>query len=104
MDTFDKKILFLNNIKKKLLESGCHFGHSSSLHSPLMKRFFFLNRENFDVIDLDKTIVCLKKVYTFFEEEKITPSDIIFVGTKRNSSEIIKEVAEKIGSFYVNTK
>src|ERR1044071_2777377 len=104
MDTFETKILFLDGLKKKLLEAGCHFGHNSSLHSPLMKKFFFLNRENFDIIDLDQTINLLKKIYSFFEKEKIVPSDIIFVGTRKNSSEIVKEVAEKIGSFYVNEK
>jgi len=89
---------------KELLEAGVHFGHQTKRWNPKMKKYIFAERNGIYIIDLQKT---LEKVNTACEEVKETAARggrILFVGTKKQAQETIKEEAVRSESYYVNTR
>ncbi len=89
---------------KELLEAGVHFGHQTKRWNPKMKKYIFAERNGIYIIDLQKT---LEKVNATYEEVKETAARggrILFVGTKKQAQETIKEEAVRSESYYVNTR
>ncbi|MCD6133772.1 MAG: 30S ribosomal protein S2 [Deltaproteobacteria bacterium] len=89
---------------KALLEAGVHFGHQVKRWNPQMKPYIFAARKGIHIIDLQKTIDCFKRVCEFVEEIAAQGKDILFVCTKKQGKETIKECAEKCNMPYVNEK
>lgn len=87
---------------KDLLECGVHFGHQTRRWNPKMKPFIFGVRKNIHIIDLQKTIRYFRYTYSIVRDAAAEGKTILFVGTKKQASETIKEYAEKIGVPYVN--
>lgn len=89
---------------EELLEAGCHFGHQARRWNPKMYKYIFTKKEGVHIFDLEKTakllIEAMEYVYTLVKQNK----KIVFVGTKRQASAIIKEEAEKCGMPYVQTR
>ena len=89
---------------KQLLEAGVHFGHQAKRWNPKMKKYIFTERNGIHVIDLHKS---LKKIEDAYEEMRKIAEDggkILFVGTKKQAQEAIKEQAERAGMYYVNSR
>lgn len=87
---------------KDLLECGVHFGHQTRRWNPKMKRFIFGVRKNIHIIDLQKTLRYFRYTYNIVRDASADGKSIMFVGTKKQASETIKEYAEKIQVPYVN--
>lgn len=87
---------------KDLLECGVHFGHQTRRWNPKMKRFIFGVRKNIHIIDLQKTIRYFRYTYNIVRDAVADGKTIMFVGTKKQASETLKEYAESIGIPYVN--
>ena len=89
---------------KQLLEAGVHFGHQAKRWNPKMKKYIFTERNVIHVIDLHKS---LKKIEEAYEEMRKIAEDggkVLFVGTKKQAQEAIKEQAERSGMYYVNNR
>lgn len=89
---------------KQLLETGVHFGHQTRRWNPKMAEYIFTERNGIYIIDLQKTAKKLNEAYAFIREVAANGEDILFVGTKKQASESIKEEAERAGAFYVNAR
>jgi small subunit ribosomal protein S2 len=89
---------------KELLEAGCHFGHQSSRWDPKMKPYIFTARDGIHVFDLAKTKEGLEAACAFAKETAANGGKIIFVGSKRQAKEVIKEVAQSVGMPYVSER
>lgn len=89
---------------KELLEAGVHFGHKTSRWNPKMAKFTFGQRCGIYIIDLEKTIECLNKARDFLVELTSRGQMVIFVGTKKQAQDIIKEEALRCGMYYVNVR
>ena len=89
---------------KQLLEAGVHFGHQTRRWNPKMAEYIFTERNGIYIIDLQKTAKKLNEAYAFIREVASNGEDILFVGTKKQASESIKEEAERAGAFYVNAR
>jgi small subunit ribosomal protein S2 len=89
---------------KQLLEAGAHFGHQTKRWNPKMAQYIFGARNNIHIIDLQKTLVKIKEAYKFIRDIVANNQMVLFVGTKRQAQEIIKEEAERCGMFYVNQR
>lgn len=89
---------------KALLEAGLHFGHQTRRWNPKMKRFIFARREGIHIIDLQKTLTCLRKAYDFIVEVSARGRPIIFVGTKKQAQAAIAEEASRCGQPYINSR
>ncbi|MBE0495992.1 MAG: 30S ribosomal protein S2 [Campylobacterales bacterium] len=87
---------------KDLLECGVHFGHQTRRWNPKMKKFIFGERKNIYIIDLQKTLRYFRYTYTVVRDAAAEGKSILFVGTKKQASQAIKEYAEKCGMPYVN--
>ena len=87
-----------------LLKSGAHFGHKTSRWNPKMKPFIFTVRNNIHIIDLEKTRSGVQKAADFAADTAKTGGVILFVGTKRQSRDIVKQQAENCGMPYVNLR
>ncbi|GAD19582.1 30S ribosomal protein S2 [Helicobacter fennelliae] len=87
---------------KDLLECGVHFGHQTRRWNPKMKPFIFGVRKNIHIIDLQKTLRYFRYTYNIVRDAAAEGKTIMFVGTKKQASETLKEYAEKIGVPYVN--
>ncbi|OIP50549.1 MAG: 30S ribosomal protein S2 [Desulfobacterales bacterium CG2_30_60_27] len=87
---------------KEMLAAGLHFGHQTHRWNPKMKPFIYGARNKIYIIDLDKTLPLFNKAYDFVAADVAKGGSIMFVGTKRQAQEIIKEEAERCGMFYVN--
>lgn len=87
---------------KDLLECGVHFGHQTRRWNPKMKRFIFGVRKNIHIIDLQKTLRYFRYTYNIVRDASAEGKTIMFVGTKKQASETLKEYAEKIQVPYVN--
>lgn len=87
---------------KQLLEAGVHFGHQTKRWNPKMKKFIFGKKAGIYIIDLEKTVECLNRAYTFISEVIGQNKSILFVGTKKQAQEIIQEEAQRCASFFVN--
>lgn len=89
---------------KSLLESGVHFGHETNRWNPKMKKFIFGAKNGIYIIDLEKTSGALEKARNFLKSVAETGGSILFIGTKKQAQEIIKEEASRCGMFYVNQR
>lgn len=87
---------------KDLLECGVHFGHQTRRWNPKMKRFIFGVRKNIHIIDLQKTLRYFRYTYNIVRDATAEGKTIMFVGTKKQANETLKEYAEKIQVPYVN--
>ena len=89
---------------KQLLECGVHFGHQTRRWNPKMKPFIFTERNGIYIIDLQKTVKGLEKAYDFVREISKSGGSILFVGTKRQAQEPIRNEALKSGQCYINQR
>jgi len=87
---------------KQLLEAGVHFGHQMRRWDPRMKSYIFTERNNIYIIDLQQTVKLVEIAYDFIREISSNGGNILFVGTKKQAQEAIKNEAERCGMFYVN--
>ncbi|WP_425288873.1 30S ribosomal protein S2 [Spiroplasma endosymbiont of Asaphidion curtum] len=90
--------------KEKLLEAGTHFGHQTKRWNPKMKKYIFTEKSGVYIIDLHKTMIKLEEALEFVKSITKTGGKIIFVGTKKQAQNIIKEQAVRSNSFYVNKR
>lgn len=89
---------------KRLLESGVHFGHQTSRWNPKMARFIFGQRSGIYIIDLEKTAENLKKAQEFVRDLAAKGGKILFVGTKKQAQMIIEEEAKRSGMYYITNR
>lgn len=89
---------------KQLLEAGVHFGHQTKRWDPKMAEYIYQARNGIHIIDLQKTSKKIDEAYKFIKEVSEEGKDILFVGTKKQAQECIKEAAEKSSMFYVDQR
>ena len=89
---------------KQLLEAGVHFGHQTRRWDPRMAEYIFQARNGIHIIDLQKTSKKLDDAYEFVRAQAEEGKNILFVGTKKQAQECVKEAAEKWGMFYINER
>ena len=89
---------------KQLLEAGVHFGHQTRRWNPKMARFIFAERNGIYIIDLQKTVQKVEEAYEFVREVAAKGEPILFVGTKKQAQNAIREEAERCNMFYVNER
>ena len=89
---------------KQLLEAGVHFGHQTSRWNLKMKRYIFGARNGIYIIDLQQTVKMFRDVYGQVRELAAQGGQILFVGTKKQAQEPVREEAERCGGFFVNTR
>jgi small subunit ribosomal protein S2 len=89
---------------KELLEAGVHFGHQTKRWNPKMKKFIFDARNGIYIIDLSKTLSQLEAACVFLQETVSTGGRVLFVGTKKQAQQAVKEAAEQCGQFYVTER
>ncbi len=87
---------------KQLLEVGAHFGHQAKRWNPKMKPYIFTERNGIHILDLHQTLSATERAYEFVREISSEGGKILFVGTKKQAQEAVKEEAERAGGFYVN--
>ncbi len=87
---------------KDLLEAGVHFGHQTRRWNPKMKRFIFAERGGIYIIDLQKTLELLEESHDFVRNVASRGGSVLFVGTKKQAQDAVKEQAERVGMPYVN--
>jgi len=85
-----------------MLVAGMHFGHQTRRWNPKMKPYIFGARSKIYIINLDKTLPLFNKAYEYVSDTVATGGSVLFVGTKRQAQEIIKEEAERSGMFFIN--
>lgn len=89
---------------KQLLEAGVHFGHQTRRWNPKMAPYIFAERNQIYIIDLSKTVKLINEAYDFVKEVVEEGKPILFVGTKKQAQESIKEEAIRAGEYYVNER
>ena len=89
---------------KQLLEAGVHFGHQTRRWDPKMAEYIFQARNGIHIIDLQKTSKKLDEAYAFVKEQAEEGKSVLFVGTKKQAQECMKEAALKCGMFYVDQR
>jgi small subunit ribosomal protein S2 len=89
---------------KQLLEAGVHFGHQTRRWNPKMAKYIFTERNGIYIIDLQKTVRKVEEAYQYVRELAAEGKTILFVGTKKQAQEAVKEEAERSGMFYVNQR
>lgn len=89
---------------KQLLEAGVHFGHQTRKWNPKMKKFIFTARNDIHIINLEKTSEQVDKAYSFVRDVAASGKKILFVGTKKQAQEAVKEEAERCGMYFINTR
>ena len=89
---------------KQLLEAGVHFGHQTRRWNPKMAEYIFTERNGIYIIDLQKTVKKVEEAYYFVRDIAASGEDILFVGTKKQAQDSIKEEAERVGMYYVNAR
>ncbi len=89
---------------KQLLEAGVHFGHQTRRWDPKMAEYIFQARNGIHIIDLQKTSKKLDEAYQFVKEQAEEGKTVLFVGTKKQAQECMKEAAEKCGMYYVDQR
>ena len=87
-----------------LLEAGVHFGHQTKRWNPKMKEYIFTARDDIYIIDLEKTVACIEKAYEEIKNISTNGGKFLFVGTKKQASEVAKEEALRSESFYVTER
>jgi small subunit ribosomal protein S2 len=89
---------------KDLLEAGVHFGHQTKRWNPKMKKFIFTSRSGIYIIDLQKTLQCLDITCQKIKEVVAAGQSLLFVGTKKQAQQVVKEEAVRCGAFYVTER
>lgn len=89
---------------KQLLEAGVHFGHQTRRWNPKMARFIFTERNGIYIIDLQKTVQKVDEAYEFVRDLATKGESVLFVGTKKQAQNSIREEAERCNQFYVNER
>ena len=89
---------------KQLLEAGVHFGHQTRRWNPKMAPYIFTERNGLYIIDLQKTVKKLEEAYMFVRDLAAEGEEVLFVGTKKQAQESIKEEAARCGMPYVNAR
>ena len=89
---------------KQLLEAGVHFGHQTRRWDPKMAEYIFQARNGIHIIDLQKTSKKIDEAYEFLREQSEEGKTVLFVGTKKQAQDCMKEAAEKCGMYYVNQR
>lgn len=89
---------------KQLLEAGVHFGHQTRRWNPKMRPFIFQARNGIHILDLQQAVIRLNEAYKFITSVTASGDYILFVGTKKQAQEAIREEAERAGQFYVNQR
>ena len=87
---------------KQLLEAGVHFGHQTRRWNPKMAEYIFTERNGIYIIDLQKTVKKIEEAYDFIRSVAADGGEILFVGTKKQAQETIKEEAVRVGMHYVD--
>ena len=89
---------------KQLLEAGVHFGHQTRRWNPKMAKYIFTERNGIYIIDLQKTVKKLDEAYTYVRELSANGGELLFVGTKKQAQESIRDEATRCGMHYVNAR
>ncbi|HHV58772.1 MAG TPA: 30S ribosomal protein S2 [Clostridiaceae bacterium] len=89
---------------KQLLEAGVHFGHQTRRWNPKMAEYIFMERNGIYIIDLQKTVKKIEEVYFLIRDLAMNGERVLFVGTKKQAAESIREEAERCGEFFVNVR
>ncbi|AFV11336.1 30S ribosomal protein S2 [Thermacetogenium phaeum DSM 12270] len=89
---------------KQLLEAGVHFGHQTRRWNPKMAPYIFTERNGIYIIDLQKTVKKMEEAYNFIKEVVSEGKSVLFVGTKKQAQDSVREEAERCGMFYVNVR
>ena len=89
---------------KQLLEAGVHFGHQTRRWNPKMAQYIFTERNGIYIIDLQKTVKKLEEAYNFVRDLSMEGKSVLFVGTKKQAQESVKEEALRAGAYYVNAR
>ena len=89
---------------KQLLEAGVHFGHQTRRWNPKMAPYIFTERNGIYIIDLQKTVKKLEEAYMFIRELSAKGETVLFVGTKKQAQDSVREEAERAGAYYVNAR
>lgn len=89
---------------KQLLEAGVQFGHPTRQWNPKMSRYIFVARNDTHIIDLEQTVVLADKAYNYIRDMVASGKTVLFVGTKKQASDAIKEEATRCGMYYVDTR
>ena len=89
---------------KQLLESGVHFGHQTRRWNPKMAKYIFTERNGIYIIDLQKTVHMVDDAYNFLRKVAQDGGSVLFVGTKKQAQDAVKEESLKAGQFYVNER
>ena len=89
---------------KQLLEAGVHFGHQTRRWNPKMAQYIFTERNGIYIIDLQKTVKKLEEAYMFVRSVSEEGGEVLFVGTKKQAADSIREEAERAGAHYVNAR
>jgi small subunit ribosomal protein S2 len=89
---------------REMMEAGVHFGHQTKRWNPKMKRFIFGARNGIHIIDLQQTVRAFKRAYNFLVSNVAQGRSVLFVGTKKQAQEVIREEALRAGQFYVTNR
>lgn len=89
---------------KDLLAAGAHFGHQTHKWNPKMKKYVYGERNGIYIIDLQQTVPLAKKAYDFLKKTSQSGRSVLFVGTKRQASDIVKKAAEDCGAYHVTSR
>ena len=89
---------------KQLLEAGVHFGHQTRRWNPKMAEYIFTERNGIYIIDLQKTVKKVEEAYNFIKDITAEGKDVLFVGTKKQAQDSIKEEAQRVGMYWVNAR
>jgi len=89
---------------KQLLEAGVHFGHQTRRWNPKMSRFIFTQRNGIHIIDLQRSVPLIETAYRFVRETVASGGTVLFVGTKKQAQDAIREEATRAHQFYVNQR
>ncbi len=89
---------------KQLLEAGVHCGHQTRRWNPKMAPYIYMERNGIYIIDLQKTVKKLEEAYAFVRELAENGQTLLFVGTKKQAQDAVKEEAERVGMYYVNAR
>ncbi len=89
---------------KQLLEAGVHFGHHTRRWNPKMSEYIYTERNGLYIIHLAKTVDKIDEAYAYVKEVAASGKNILFVGTKKQAADAIKEEAERCGMYYVNVR
>ena len=89
---------------KQLLEAGVHFGHQTRRWNPKMAEYIFTERNGIYIIDLQKTVKKFEEAYNFVRDLSAEKGTVLFVGTKKQAADAIKEEADRSGMYYVNER